>query len=303
MIHAEKTAAAGILVLGVNIALAAVKIAVGWAGHSYALIADGIESAGDVLTSSVTWAGFQLSLRPADENHPYGHGKYETLAGLFSGTVLLAAAGVIAWFSIQEIRTPHHAPAWFTLPVLLGVALAKWALSRRIRTLGTSLDSRALEGDASHHFADALTSAAAATGISIALVGGKGYESADDWAALAACLVIVWNGLSISKASLHEILDGDVASGVDRDVRRSAAEVPGVLGLDKCRIRKSGIQLFVELHVQVDPAMTVEDAHQIGHEVKKHLMRQHSSIQDVVVHLEPYHPAGSAPAAGRRQGF
>jgi cation diffusion facilitator family transporter len=291
MIHAQKTIAAGLLVLGINIVLAAVKIAVGWAGHSYALVADGIESTGDILSSFVTWAGFQLSLRPADENHPYGHGKYETLAGLFSGTVLLAAAGVIAWFSIQEIRTPHHAPAWFTLPVLLGVVLVKWALSRKIRSLGASLDSRALEGDATHHFSDALTSAAAAIGISIALVGGKGYESADDWGALAACLVIVWNGLSISRASLHEILDGDVSSGAYRDVRRLAAEVPGVRGLEKCRLRKSGIQLFVELHVLVDPAMTVEKAHLLGHEVKTHLMRRLPSIQDVVVHLEPYHPA------------
>lgn len=277
----------GILAICINIALMIIKIGAGLWGNSYALVADGIESASDIFSSLITWAGFQLSLRPADDNHPYGHGKIESLAGVFSGGALLAAAAFIAHQSILEIQTPHHAPAWFTLPVLIGVVVVKWFLSRRVLSVGDTLDSNALKGDAWHHFSDAITSAAAAIGISIALIGGKGYESADDWAALGACVIIVVNGGIILKRSFHDVLDGNVPNTIYESIKSQAISVSGVENTEKCRIRKSGIDLFVEMHLRVDPLMTVADAHKISHEVKALLISQNARINDVTIHIEP----------------
>jgi len=278
----------GMISLVVNVVLTVVKIAVGWIGNSYALIADGIESASDVFTSLVTWTGFKLSLRPADQDHPFGHGKIESLAGMFSGGCLLLAAAFIAWHSVLEIRTPHHAPAWFTLPVLVAVIIVKETLSRTVLAAGEELQSMAIQGDAWHHRSDAITSAAAATGIAIALIGGKGYESADDWGALAACVVIVINGGLIIRASLHDVLDGRVADEFAEKVVAVARTVAGVEGIEKCRVRKSGIGMFVEIHVWVDPEMTVAEGHRLGHEVKDALIaEQRLRILDAVVHLEP----------------
>jgi cation diffusion facilitator family transporter len=283
----------GILAICINIALMIIKIGVGLLGNSYALVADGIESASDIFSSLITWAGFQLSLRPADDSHPYGHGKIESLAGVFSGGALLAAAAYIAYQSILEIRTPHHAPAWFTLPVLIGVVIVKWFLSRRVLSIGDTLDSNALKGDAWHHFSDAITSAAAAIGITIALIGGKGYESADDWAALGACVIIVVNGGLILKRSFHDVLDGNVPNTIYESIRSQAVSVSGVENTEKCRIRKSGIDLFVEMHLRVDPLMAVADAHKISHEVKALLISQNARIKDVTIHIEPAYKISS----------
>src|SRR6267143_1557187 len=243
----------GILAICINASLMIIKIGVGVVGNSYALIADGIESASDIFSSVITWAGFRWSLKPADEDHPYGHGKIDALTGMFSGGALFAAAAFIAYQSILEIRTPHHSPAWFTLPVLIGVIVVKELLSRRVFAAADTFDSNALKGDAWHHRSDAITSAAAAIGITIALIGGKGWEMADDWGALAAWSVIVTNAFRIVK----------------------------------CLVRKSGTNLFVELHVEVDPSVTIREGHRIGHQVKAALIAANPRIQDVMVHLEP----------------
>lgn len=279
--------ALGALTVCVNFVLMAIKIVVGIVGNSYALVADGIESAGDIFSSAITWIGFRLSLRPADEGHPYGHGKFESVAGVFSGVALLAAAGVIAWHSVLEIRTPHHAPEWFTLPVLAGVVVIKFLLSRVVQRMGRSVDSRALEGDAWHHMSDALTSGAAAIGISIALIGGPGWEMADDYAALLACVIIAVNGTLIMKRSLHELLDGKVSDDVVEKIRLISAAVPGVSTIEKCRVRKSGIGIFVELHVEVDGNISVHEGHRIGHAVKDHVKNEMPQVVDVIVHIEP----------------
>ncbi|MBN8711533.1 MAG: hypothetical protein BGO12_07280 [Verrucomicrobia bacterium 61-8] len=287
MIDTGKTLALGMLTLCVNIVLMAVKISVGIIGNSYAMIADGIESAGDILSSIITWAGFQLSLRPADEDHPYGHGKIESLAGFFSGAALFIAAVVIGWHSVLEILTPHHAPAWFTLPVLFGVVIAKWTLSRVIQNVNKQVDSRALEGDAWHHLSDAITSGAAAIGIAIALIGGPGWEAADDYAALLACGIIIVNGTLIAKNALHEVLDGNVSEDLIHEMRDIAAQVEGVRKIEKCRIRKSGIGMFIELHVWIDGDLSVREGHSIGHLVKKRVQNEVPRVIDTVVHIEP----------------
>src|SRR5882762_4512678 len=252
------------------------------------------ESASDIFSSVITWAGFRLSLKPADEDHPYGHGKIDALTGMFSGGCLFLAAAFIAYQSIVEIRTPHHSPAWFTLPVLIGVIVVKELLSRRVFAVANTLDSNALKGDAWHHRSDAVTSGAAAIGITIALIGGKGWEMADDWGALAACSVIVTNAFRIVRASVYDATDRAVSPQLRESICTAAANQPGVRRIEKCLIRKSGTGLFVELHVEVDPSLTISEGHRIGHQVKAALISGNTRIQDVIVHLEPAERGGDS---------
>jgi cation diffusion facilitator family transporter len=256
-------------------------------GNSYALIADGIESTSDIVSSLVVWTGLKISSLPADEDHPYGHGKAESIAGMVVALALLAAAVFIGIQSVREIITPHHAPAWFTLLVLALVIGTKETLYRFVLKVGDELTSTAVKGDAWHHRSDAITSAAAFIGISIALIGGKGYESADDWAALLACAVILFNGYRIFRAALNEIMDAAPPDPLQTQIRQLASSVPGVVRIEKCRARKSGLGLFVEIHIEVDGTLSVQRGHEIAHQVSDHLKSSALSIQHVVAHVEP----------------
>ena len=273
--------------MAVNVLLAIVKIVTGIVGNSYALIADGIESTTDIISSLVVWTGLKISSLPADEDHPYGHGKAEPMAGMVVALALLGAAIFIAIQSVREIITPHHAPAWFTLLVLALVIVTKESLYRFVFKVGKELTSTAVKGEAWHHRSDAITSAAAFVGIAIALIGGKGYESADDWAALVACLIILFNGYRIFRAALDEIMDAAPPDNLQHQVREIASAVPDVARIEKCLIRKSGLNLFVEIHVEVDANLTVARGHEIGHEVAARLKASALRIQHVVVHVEP----------------
>src|SRR5688572_26060481 len=275
------------LALLINAALAAVKIVVGVLGNSYVLIADGIESTADIFSSVVVWSGLRVAVLPADENHPYGHGKAESVASVIVSMLLLGASVLIAVQSIREILTPHQAPAWFTLPVLLFVIITKETLFRVAFRTGNSLASTALMGDAWHHRSDALTSAAAFVGIAIALIGGPGYESADDWAALMACGVIVWNGLRLLRGALDELMDAAVSPEIVAAVRQIAAGVEGVAEVEKCRVRKAGLHLALDIHVVVDGGLSVRRGHDIAHVVKDRLLASQHRINDVIVHIEP----------------
>jgi cation diffusion facilitator family transporter len=277
----------GILTVIVNISLMLAKIITGVVGHSYALIADGIESASDIFTSLITWVGFHFSLKPADKEHPYGHGKFESLAGVFSGFSLIAAAGIIAYHSVKEIMTPHLVPAWFTLPVLIVVVIIKETMSRKVLGANTQINSQALRGDAWHHRSDAITSAAAAVGIAVALFGGKGYEMADDWGALIACLIILINGILIIKGSLHDVLDGTVSQNSIDAVYKLASDIPSVENVEVVKIRKSGIGWFVDMHVWVSPQMTIVEGHALSHKIKGAIMDANKLVYDVMIHLEP----------------
>jgi len=275
------------LALVINALLAGVKIAAGVLGNSYVLIADGIESTADIFSSVVVWGGLRVAVIPADENHPFGHGKAESVASVFVSVLLLGAALLIAVQSVHEILTPHRSPAWFTLPVLFAVIVIKETLFRLAFRAGSSLESTALKSDAWHHRSDALTSAAAFVGISIALVGGAGYESADDWAALIACGIIAWNGLRLLRAALDEVMDAAVSPAVVAGVRKLAADVEGVIAIEKCRIRKSGLHLALDIHVVVDGSLSVRRGHDIAHQVKDRLLQSQHRINDVTVHIEP----------------
>ena len=275
------------LALLINAVLAAIKIAAGVIGNSYVLIADGIESTADIFSSVVVWGGLRVAVIPADENHPYGHGKAESVASMLVSMLLLGAALLIAAQSVREIMTPHQAPHWFTLPVLLAVIVIKETMFRLAFRVGSSIESTALKSDAWHHRSDALTSAAAFLGIAIALIGGPGYESADDWAALLACGVIGWNGFRLLRSAMDEVMDATVSPDTVASVRRLASGVDGVIGTEKCRIRKIGLHLALDIHVVVDGDLSVRHGHEIAHLVKEQLLASQHRINDVTVHIEP----------------
>ncbi|MDX1951263.1 MAG: cation diffusion facilitator family transporter [Verrucomicrobiota bacterium] len=273
--------------MGVNAVLAGVKITAGVVGHSHALVADGIESVADLFSSFVVWRGVVVAAEPADEDHPYGHGKAEPLAAAFVSVLLLVAAGYIAVQAVREIIVPHQTPAGFTLIVLLAVIVAKELLFRYVRAEGYSLSSSVVESDAWHHRSDAITSVAAAVGIIIALIGGPGYEVADDYAALIASAIIAWNGLGLLRPALDELMDRSPSTSFSKRIEELARSVQRVEGIEKCMIRKVGIAYFIDMHVEVSPEMSVREAHAIAHEIKDVIRRELPIVQDVLVHIEP----------------
>jgi cation diffusion facilitator family transporter len=284
MQRGARVALAGMMV---NVVLAAAKISAGLFGNSYVLIADGIESALDIAGSVVIWGGLKFAARPPDPTHPYGHGKAEPLAaGLVAMGVLLASVA-LAIQSVREIFTPHHGPAPFTLVVLIVVIVVKESLYRFVIRIGKDVESTAVKTDAWHHRADALTSTAAFVGISVALIGGEKWYSADDWAALFACAVIAMNGWKLLFPALHEMLDTAPRGEIVAIIKQAAASVPGVLNVEKCLVRKMGISFYVDLHIGVDSAISVRDGHDIAHRVKDAIKRTDARIADVLVHVEP----------------
>lgn len=271
-----------------NAVLVAVKLAGGIFGHTYALIADAAESFLDILSSLLVWAGFQVAARPPDEDHPYGHGKAESLAGLMVAAFIFLMAGWVAWHAVHEIITPHRGPAWWTLLVLAGVIATKLWFSRRMGVAGEQVGSTALGIEALHHWSDAMTSAAAFVGIAIAIWGGKGWETADDWAALFACVIIAFNGIGMLRKALGDVMDTAAPENFEREVRALALAVPGVTALDKVRVRKSGLSHLVDIQVRVDGGLTVREGHDIAHAVKDALIGSAPhAISDVTVHVEP----------------
>ena len=271
----------------INALLAIIKIVSGVLGNSYALIADGVESTLDIFSTTVVWGGLKIAARPPDMNHPFGHGKAEPLAGLVVALGLLAAALGLAIQSVREILTPHHAPAPFTLFVLIGVVVTKEVLFRFIFKVGESIASTAVRADAWHHRSDAITSVAAFIGISVALLAGEGYESADDWAALLACAVIAYNGIHLLRAGIAEVMDARVPAALETEIRAHTCAVADVQEVEKLRVRKSGLAYFVDIHVIVDGEISVRAGHEIAHRVKDRLINSGLGIADVSVHVEP----------------
>jgi cation diffusion facilitator family transporter len=286
--RAESSAQLVLRGIALNIVLAAVKFAGGIFGHTYALIADGAESSLDVLSSLLVWAGFRVAGRPPDANHPYGHGKAEPLAALGVAVFIFAMAAWVAVHAVHEIITPHIGPKWWTLPLLAGVVVTKAWFSRRMGAAGVEAGSTALDVEATHHWSDAVTSAAAFVGIAIALWGGKGWEGADDWAALFACVVIAFNGIGMVNKALGDVMDTAVPASFENEIRGLALRVPGVKALDKVRVRKSGLSYLVDIQVCVDGELTVRAGHDIAHAVKDALIASAPHrISDVTVHVEP----------------
>jgi cation diffusion facilitator family transporter len=276
-----------LLGLAINIMLASVKIVAGFFGNAYVLIADGIESAMDVGGSIVIWGGLKVAARPPDPTHPYGHGKAEPVAAVIVAIGVLAAALGLAIQSVREIFLPHHGPAPYTLVVLIVAVIVKETLYRYVIRFGRNVESTAVQTDAWHHRTDAITSIAAFIGISVALVGGEPWQSADDWAALFACALIGANGYRLLRPALYEIMDTAPGGKIVRSIRRAARSVPGVMQVEKCRVRKMGLDFYVDLHVGVKDSISVREGHEIAHQVKAAIQQNDSRVADVLVHIEP----------------
>jgi cation diffusion facilitator family transporter len=285
----QTAARVALLGLVINIAFAAIKIVAGVIGHAYVLIADGIESALDIGGSIVIWGGLTVAAKPPDQTHPYGHGKAEPIAAIVVALSVLVAAIGLAIESIREILTPHHGPAPFTLAVLVVVIVVKEILFRYVNRFGKEFESTAVQTDAWHHRSDALTSAAAFIGISVALIGGERWRSADDWAALFACAVIGANGVRLLLPAFHEIMDTAPGGKIVMSIQRVAASVPGVVEVEKCRARKMGLDFYVDLHARVDGNISVHQGHEIAHRVKAAIQQSNPRVADVLVHIEPAH--------------
>ena len=286
----------------VNAALAVVKVIAGVLGNSYALIADGIESTADLLSSTIVWGGLRIARRDANPEYPFGYGKAESLAAATVALMLIGAAIAISIEAIREIRTPHHAPAPWTLAVLMIVVFVKEFLFRKVQVVGSELGSEAVHADAWHHRSDAITSLAAFCGISIALIGGPGWESADDWAALVASAVIAWNGQNILRPAVAGLMDRSAEPEMLAQIHRIASAVPDVRAVEKVIVRRAGAYYFADLHVHADPSISLHDAHIISGKVKSAIKRDMHNVRGVLVHMEPFDEiASSKEQTGRRE--
>lgn len=274
--------------IGVSVVLIFVKGLAGYFGHSYALIADATESGADILSSGLLWIGLRISLKEPDKEHPYGHGKAEPLAAIAVALFLIGAAFWIAWKAIGFIQTPHQVPHSFTLYVLLLVIGVKEVLYRYVLNIGKKINSQAVKADAHHHRSDSLTSIAAFIGISIALIGGQGYEGADDWAALIASALIFYNAIVILRPALNEIMDAAPSDEIVHKVRRVASSVPQVKAIEKCYVRKMGFDYWVDIHIEVDGNLSVTEGHSISHLVKDAILNSSLRVLNVLVHVEPF---------------
>jgi len=281
---AQKTA---FLSLISNAGLAITKGITGVFGHSDAMIADAIESTTDVFASLLVLFGLNYSSKPADENHPYGHGKAEALVTFAVVGFLLISATIIAVESIRNLQQPQEKPEVFTLYVLGVIILIKEFSYRYVKQKSIETKSSSLHADAWHHRSDAISSVMAFVGISIALFFGKGFEKADDWAALLASVFIVYNAFLIFRPALGEIMDEHLHDDLIMQIRKEATKVTGVLDTEKCLVRKTGMVYIVDLHVEVDGELSVFEGHEISHQLKDFLMMQLPVIADVLVHIEP----------------
>lgn len=270
-----------------NVLLAATKLVAGLLGNSYALVADAVESLIDILGSLVVFGGVKLSRREADDDFPFGLGKAEALAGFVVGLIILLAALGIAVQAVREILTPHLVPAPYTLVVLAGVIVTKEVLYQLVRRADEHDVSVALTAEAFHHRSDALTSLAAAVGISMALWGGPEWAAADDWAALVASTIILRNGLVITRRAALQLLDISAPEADIEQVRDTAAAVPGVVEVEKLLVRTSGPHLWVAIHVHAAPTMSLEAAHSLGGRVKAAILEAMPRVAGVLVHMEP----------------
>lgn len=270
-----------------NTSLAIVKGLAGFFGNSYALIADAIESTTDIFASFLVLFGIKYSNKPADDNHPYGHGRAEPLITFLVVGFLITSATIIAYESIQNIGTPHELPKSWTLYILGAIIIWKEYSFQLVMKRSKETNSSSLKADAWHHRSDAITSVAAFLGISIALYFGNGYESADDWAALFASGFILYNSYKIFRPALSEIMDEHLYDELVEEIRAVSLTVPGVIDTEKCFIRKAGMQYHVDLHARVEGTITVREGHDIAHDLKDTLRAQIPSLGHVLIHVEP----------------
>jgi cation diffusion facilitator family transporter len=280
----QRVAIAGMLVSG---ALAVIKITAGLAGHSTAVVADGFESAGDVLASGFVLFGLTIAARPADADHPYGHGRFETLTGLLIGLVLIGGGALISYSSISRIGQPHEPVATFVVGPLLLSLLAKTILATVKFRYGRRLASASLTADAWNDAMDTLSAVAALTAVMLTLSDPARFGEADRYGGCVVGMIVVFAGLGVSRETTIQQMDTMPGEDMIAEIRAAARSVDGVRGVEKCYARKTGLKYHVDLHLEVDPEMTVRRSHGLGHDVRERIMERVPWVADVLVHVEP----------------
>lgn len=270
-----------------NALLAIIKGLAGFFGNSFALIADAIESTTDIFSSTLVLLGLKYAKRPPDKKHPYGHGKIEPLITFLVVGFLISSALVIAHESIENIRTPHKAPEAWTLIILGLIIIWKEISYRIVLKKGREIQSSSLRADAWHHRSDAITSVTAFVGITIAVIFGEGYETADDWAALAASGFILYNSYKIFRPALGEVMDENHHDGLIDEVRKISLTVDGIVATEKCYVRKAGTRYHIDLHAVVDGNISVTKGHELSHLLKDTLRSNLPNLGQVLIHIEP----------------
>jgi cation diffusion facilitator family transporter len=280
----QRVAATGMLVSG---ALAVIKIAAGISGHSTAVVADGLESAADVIASGFVLFGLTLASKPADDNHPYGHGRVETLTGLLIGLVLMVGGALISWNSIRRVGLPHEPLAAFVVwPLLISIA-AKTALASLKFRYGRKLQSDALTADAWNDATDTISAIAALIAVGLTLLDRLRFAEADRYGGFVVGLIVISAGIRVARQTAMQLMDTMPDARLIGQIREAAFAVPGVRGVEKCFARKTGFKYHVDLHLEVDPEMTVRQSHELAHEVRMHIRERLDWVADVLVHVEP----------------
>ena len=276
--------------------LAAAKIIVGLMGGSTAVVADGVESASDILASTVVLFGLVIAGKPPDENHPYGHGRLETLMGGAVGMLLSATGLAICIRSLAQLGHGGPPPAFYTIwPLLLSIAV-KGSLSPIKFRFGRRMRSTALVADAWNDLVDVFSGLAALTGLGLTLYNPGRYASADHYGGFVVGLIVVFLGLRVIRDTTLQLMDTMPGPDLLDDIRRVALEVPGVMGVEKCFARNTGLKHHVDLHLEVDPALTVQASHDIAMKVRDRVVLELDWVADVLVHVEPYPPLLAAEA-------
>jgi len=267
--------------------LAVLKITAGLMGHSTAVFSDGVESAMDVVTSMVVLGGMTLALRPPDSNHPYGHGRAESIAGKTVSTILIVTGLLLAFNSLFGLTSTSHPPRLYAIATLVISIVVKVWLARYKMSLGTKIESASLQADAWNDRVDVVSALAALAGSGLAAYAPERFLYADRLGGGLVALVILYTGLRVFRDTSLELMDTSPSDELMARVRGVVAQVRGVVRLETCRGRKSGLGYFFDLHIEVDPEMKVRDAHEIAHQIKDRVRSAIPSVLDVLVHVEP----------------
>ena len=283
---AQVAARAASLSIYVAALLAAVKIVIGWKGHSVAVISDGIENAADLVTSGLVWLGLWIAAKPADQDHPYGHGRFETLSGLAVGMFLAAVgAGICirSFIGAGGSDVPHLFAIWpviASIGLKSGLAIWKWRLGKRT-------GSTALQADSKHDLVDILSGGVALVAVLLAIFGA-GMQWADHYGGVVIGIVVIFMGLSVIRETVLQLVDTMPDDRQMKQIRAAALRVPGALAVEKCFARKTGLRYHVDLHLEVDPHLSVLESHDIAHQVRVAVVEDLDWVEDVLVHVEPH---------------
>jgi cation diffusion facilitator family transporter len=280
----RRVALAGI---AASVILATLNIVVGYLARSTAVVATGFEFAGDVLASTVVLLGMIAAGRPPDEDHPYGHGRVETLAGFVVGLFLVAGGAGIGWTSLQTIGEWHAPPS----PAAAGVLLVAIAVRATMSTLkfrvGRRIGSSSLVADAWNDTVDILAALTALTAVGLTMYDPSRFMASDHYGGFAVGVIMMLTGLRVLREASLELMDTMPQDDMIDRVRRVAESVPGVLGIEKSYARKTGFRYHVDLHIEVDPSATVAVGHAIAGRVRTQVKAELGWVADVLVHVEP----------------